>query len=84
MTIKELKSLFTNDTEIIIVSQEDEDMVYVELTNLLLGCPTFPETPLTLVQAIGVNKVVAEVNIPLCVLRAWKKYSDDFYSEKRR
>ncbi len=81
MTIKELKSLFTNDTEITIVSQDDDSIVFVPLTHLLLGCPTFAEMPLMLVQAVGENKVVAEVDMPLCVLRAWKKYSDDYYKE---
>lgn len=82
MTIKELKSLFTNDTEISVMSQDDDSMVSVSLTHLLLGCPTFAEMPLTIqsVQAIGENEVVADVDMPLEVLRAWKKYSDDFYN----
>lgn len=83
MTIKELKSLFTSDTEISIVSQDDDSIVSVPLTHLLFGCPTFAEMPLMLqsVQAVGENKIVAEIDMPLCVLRAWKKYSNDYYKE---
>ena len=56
-------------------------IVSVSLTHLLLGCPTFAEMPLVIqsVQAIGENEVVAEVDMPVCILRAWKKYSDDYY-----
>lgn len=79
MTIKELNNLFTSDTEISIVSQDDDSVVSVPLTHLLLGCPTFAEMPLMLVQAVGENKVVAEVDMPVEVLTAWKKYSDDYY-----
>lgn len=81
MTIKQLKSLFTNDTEITIVSQDEDNMVSVFLTRLLLECPTFAEMPLMLhsVQAVRENEIVADVDMPAEVLRAWKKYSDDYY-----
>lgn len=84
MTIKELKQFFTNDTEISIMSQDDDSMVSVSLTHLLLGCPAFVETPLMIqsVQAVGENEVVAEVDMPVDILRAWKKYSDDYYKNK--
>lgn len=83
MTIKDLKNLFTSDTEITIVSQDEDSMMSVSLTHLLLGCPTFAEMPLVIqsVQAIGENEVVADVDMPVEVLRAWKKYSDDYYKK---
>lgn len=83
MTIKDLKNLFTSDTEITIVSQDDDSIVSVPLTHLLLGCPTFAEMPLMIqsTQAVGENEVIAEVDMPVEILRAWKKYSDDYYKD---
>lgn len=81
MTIKELTSLFTIETEITIVSSDNDNMVSVCLTHLLLGYPAFTEMPLMIqsVQAVGKNMVVAEIDMPVEILRAWKKYSDDYY-----
>lgn len=81
MTIKELKNLFTNDTEISIMSQDDDSILSVSLTHLLLDCPAFAEIPLVIqsVHAIGANEIVVDVDMPVEILSAWKKYSDDYY-----
>lgn len=79
MTIKQLRELFISDTEIIIMSTDEENLVSVTLNNLLLGNTSFAEIPILIkhVQAVKENQIVVEIDMPVEVLRAWKRYSEE-------
>ena len=83
MTIKELRMMFTEETKIEIMASDEDNIVSVGLTHLLLGAASFAEIPIVIrnVQAVGENQIVAEIDIPVDILRAWKKYSDDYYNK---
>ncbi len=83
MTIKELKMMFTEETKIEIMAFDEDNSISVGLTRLLLGVTSFAEIPIAIrnVQAVGENQIVTEIDMPVDILRAWKKYSDDYYNK---
>lgn len=83
MTIKELRMMFAEETKIEIMASDEDNIVSVGLTHLLLGATSFAENPIAIrnVQAVGENQIVAEIDMPVDILRAWKKYSDDYYKK---
>lgn len=83
MTIKELRMMFIEETKIEIMAFDEDNSVSVGLTRLLLGVTSFAEIPIAIrnVRAVGENQIVAEIDMPVDILRAWKKHSDDYYKK---
>lgn len=81
MTILELRNLFDSETKIY-VRGYDEGSPVILVTNLLCGTQGFSHIEIIgrNVKSIKKNTIEVTIDIPVPVLEAWKKYSDDYYN----
>lgn len=82
MTILDVRNMFTTDTEIFIKGLENKSPI-LKITNVLMGCTAFNSMAIFIksIKAIAENQIEITLDIPLPILKAWKKYSDNFYSK---
>lgn len=80
MTISELKTIFSSDTEFTVKPMFTDDSVEsFKITPKLLGTAAFASAQVELqsVRAVAVNKVEIAVDMPEGVFKAWKEYSQE-------
>lgn len=80
MTISELKTIFSSDTEFTVKPMFAADGVEgFKITPKLLGTAAFASVQVELqsVRAVAVNKVEIAVDMPEGVFKAWKDYSQE-------
>ena len=81
MTLEELRDVFSCDTEILIKSFE-ENSPKLKVNNYLMGSDSFRSIKkLGKVKAIRENALEVTVDMPIAILEAWKKHSDEYYNE---
>ena len=83
MTILELRNLFDSETKIY-VRGYDEGAPAILVTNLLFGTQGFSHIEIIgrNIKSIKKNTIEVTIDMPMPVLKAWKKYSDDYYNKE--
>lgn len=77
MTIEQIKTAFSADTEIYILSYEQESPK-LKVSNFLLGYESFRNIKqLGRIKAIEENKLEVKVDMPICIIKAWEKFDTE-------
>lgn len=77
MTIEQIKAAFSPDTEIYILSYEQESPK-LQVSNFLLGYKSFRNIEqLGRIKALEENKLEIKVDMPICILDAWIKFDTE-------
>ena len=80
MTISELKTIFSSDTEFTVkLMFSDDSMEGFKITPKLLGTAAFASAQVEMksVRAVAVGKVEIAIDMPEGVFNAWKEYSQE-------
>lgn len=80
MTISELKTIFSSDTEFTVkLMFSDDSMEGFKITPKLLGTAAFASAQVEMksVRAVAVGKVEIAMDMPEGVFNAWKEYSQE-------
>ena len=81
MTITELRNISAHNTEIFIKSFE-ENSPKLKVNNYLMGNDSFRTIVISKIKAVSENVINVYVDMPIVVLEAWKKYSDEYMPEE--
>ena len=81
MTIAELRNISAHNTEIFIKSFE-ENSPKLKVNNYLMGNDSFRTIAISKIKAVSEDVIYVYVDMPIVVLNAWIKYSDEYMPEK--
>ena len=81
MTIKELRDMFTSETEIYLVNEKSEE---IKINNMLMGISEFADINIVIrtLSAIRKNVVTIKTYMPDIVFNAWEKYAEKYEKEE--
>ena len=81
MTITELRNISAHNTEIFI-KRFEENSPKLKVNNYLMGNGSFRTIAISKIKAVSENVINVYVDMPIVVLEAWKKYSNEYMPEE--